>query len=85
VSVELLIALAKLLKVLLSAFKRLSTGAQLLILGGIAALLAHPKSRAKLKELWGILEVTCTPRTAHNGIRFSYSEGGAEYVEEQAQ
>jgi hypothetical protein len=61
VSVELLIALAKLLRVLLSAFKRLSAGAQLLILGGIAALLAHPKSRAKLKELWGILEESIRP------------------------
>jgi hypothetical protein len=61
VSVEALIALGKLLKALAAAFKRLSPGAQLLIVAGVVALLAHPKSRAKLKELWGSLEKTLRP------------------------
>jgi putative transposase len=29
--------------------------------------------------------LTCSPKSAHNRIRFSYSGGGAEHVEEQAQ
>jgi predicted nucleic acid-binding protein len=61
VSVELLLVLGKLLKTLVTAFKRLSPGAQLLIFAGVIALLAHPKSRAKLKELWGALQETVRP------------------------
>jgi predicted nucleic acid-binding protein len=61
VSVEVLIALGKILKTLVAAFKRLSPGAQLLILAGVVALLLHPKSRAKLKELWGALQTSLRP------------------------
>lgn len=61
VSVELLVALARLLKSLVAAFKRLSTGAQFLILAGVVALLAHPKSRAKLKELWAAFQKSLRP------------------------
>lgn len=61
VSVEALIAFGKLLKALVTAFRRLSPTAQLLILAGVIALLAHPKSRAKLKELWGALQQIIRP------------------------
>ena len=49
------------MKALVAAFKRLSPGAQLLILAGVVALLAHPKSRAKLKELWGAFQKSLRP------------------------
>ncbi len=61
ISVELLIALAKLLKALAGAFKRLSPGAQLLILTAVVALLMHPKSRATLTELWGACQKSLQP------------------------
>jgi hypothetical protein len=61
VSVEALIAFGKLLKALVAAFRRLSPTAQLLILAGVVALLAHPKSRAKLKELWEALQQSLRP------------------------
>jgi hypothetical protein len=35
--------------------------AQLLILAGVVALLAHPKSRAKLKDLWGAFQRSLRP------------------------
>jgi hypothetical protein len=46
---------------LVAAFRRLSPTAQLLILAGVVALLAHPKSRAKLKEFWGALQQSLRP------------------------
>ena len=61
VSVEALIALGRLLKEVSAAFKRLSPTAQLLILAGVGAVLLHPKSRAKLKELWGTFQETVRP------------------------
>lgn len=61
VSVEALIALGRLLKALSAAFKRLSRTAQLLILAGVGAVLLHPKSRRKLRELWGTFQETVRP------------------------
>ncbi|MDE1161990.1 MAG: hypothetical protein PW792_08595 [Acidobacteriaceae bacterium] len=61
VSVEALIALGRLLKAFSAAFKRLSSGAQLLILAGVTAVILHPKSRAKLKELWEAFQETVRP------------------------
>ena len=61
VSVEVLIALGRLLKALSAAFKRLSPAAQLLILAGVGAVVLHPKSRAKFKELWGTFQETVRP------------------------
>ena len=61
VSVEALIALGKIMKTLAAAFKRLPPGAQILILAGVVALLAHPKSRGKLKELWEVFQKSFRP------------------------
>lgn len=61
VSVEALVALGRLLKALSAAFKRMSPDAQLLILAGVVAVLLHPKSRAKLKELLGTFQETVRP------------------------
>lgn len=61
VSVEVLIALGRVLKALSAAFKRLSPTAQLLILAGIGGVLLHPKSRLKLKEFWGALQESLRP------------------------
>lgn len=60
-SVEVLIALGRLLKALVAAFRRLSSSSQLLIIAGIVALLAHPMSRAKLREFWGALQKSLRP------------------------
>lgn len=61
VSGEVLIALRRLLKALSAAFERLSPAAQLLIIAGVGAVVLHPKSRAKLKELWGTFQETVRP------------------------
>jgi len=60
-SVEILIGLAKLLKALVAAFKRLSPGAQLLIVACVVTLLANPQSRTKLKALWGAFQTNLRP------------------------
>ncbi len=84
VSVEVLISLGKLLKTLVTAFKRLSSGAQLLIVAGIVALLAHPKSRAKLKELWGGLEKALRPLLWNTVVDAMYQLAEATQTAEAA-
>jgi hypothetical protein len=44
--------LYRLLTKLLVSFRRLSPGAQLAIVGGATICVLHPKSRAKMKEIW---------------------------------
>ena len=61
VSVEALITTGRLLKALSADFKRMSPAAQLLILAGIGTVLLHPKSRAKLKEMWMTFQETVRP------------------------
>ncbi len=56
-----LLALGRLLASLLRAVKRLSPAAQVLIVGAITALLAHPKSRARLFRLWELLNRSLRP------------------------
>jgi len=58
---EALLALARLLARLVQAARRLPPAAQVLILGAIAAVLAHPKSRAKLFQLWDSLNRSLRP------------------------
>jgi hypothetical protein len=49
---EALLALGRLLSKLVRAARRLPPSVQLLVVGSIIAVLAHPKSRAKLNTLW---------------------------------
>ncbi len=52
IGVEALRAAARGIKSLFEGFRRLSPWLQFAIAGGVAALLIHPKSRAKLLETW---------------------------------
>lgn len=50
--VQSLQGLYRLLTKLLAGFRRLSPAAQLVIVGGATICVLHPKSRAKMKEIW---------------------------------
>jgi hypothetical protein len=50
--VQSLQGLYRLLTKLLASFRRLSPAAQLAIVGGATICVLHPKSRAKMKEIW---------------------------------
>lgn len=56
-----LLALARLLARLFQAARRLSPTAQALILAAITAVVVHPKSRAKLVQLWDSLNKSLKP------------------------
>lgn len=88
-SVEAIIAFGKLLKAVVAAFRRLSPTAQLLILAGVIALVAHPKSRAKLKELWTALQQSLKPLlwdvVVEAMYRFAEATGTAEAVHQEIQ
>lgn len=58
---EALLALGRLLARLFQAARRLPPAAQALILAALAAVIAHPKSRAKLLQLWDSLNKTLKP------------------------
>lgn len=58
---EALLALGRLLARLFEAARRLSPTAQVLIAAAIAAVIAHPKSRAKLLQLWDSLNQSLKP------------------------
>ncbi len=58
---EALLALGRLLARLFQAARRLSPAAQVLIVAAIAAVIAHPKSRAKLLHLWDSLNKSLKP------------------------
>jgi hypothetical protein len=60
---EALLALGRLLSKLVRAARRLPPAAQLLIVSAIIAVLAHPKSRAKLNTLWAQLNAHVGQRT----------------------
>jgi hypothetical protein len=51
-SLRSLQGLSRLLKKVLSSFRRLPPAAQLAVVGGATICVLHPKSRAKMKELW---------------------------------
>jgi predicted nucleic acid-binding protein len=59
--IEALIALAGLLSVLVRAARRLPLAAQLLVAGSVIVVLVHPKSRAKIAELWKLLNEYVSP------------------------
>lgn len=58
---EALIALGAFLRKLIQAARRLPPTAQVLILGAITAAVVHPKSRAKLLQLWDSLNRNLKP------------------------
>jgi|SRR5579875_2163289 len=60
---EALLALKRLLSQLVRAARRLPLVAQLLIVGTLVAVLAHPKSRAKIRTLWKQLSEHVNART----------------------
>lgn len=59
--IEALIALSGLLSALVRAARRLPPAVQLLVAGSVAAILSHPKSRAKVAELWKLLNKYVSP------------------------
>ena len=64
---EALLALGRLIGKLVQGARRLPPAAQILILATIAAVIAHPRSRAKLVSLWDSLNRNLTP-TMFEGI-----------------
>jgi hypothetical protein len=58
---EALLALGRLLSRLVQAARRLPPAAQVLVVGSVAAAIAHPKSRAKLLQAWNSLNESLTP------------------------
>jgi hypothetical protein len=52
IGTESLAALYRLVKSILEGFRRLPGLAQIVIAGGVLAMFAHPKSRAKLLDIW---------------------------------
>lgn len=59
--VEALMALSRLLRRLILAARRLPPEIQILIVGSIAVAVAHPKSRAKMLQLWQCLNRNLKP------------------------
>jgi hypothetical protein len=58
---EALVALAGLLRSLVRAARRLPPSVQLLVVASIVAVLIHPTPRAKVKELWKLVNEHLTP------------------------
>jgi hypothetical protein len=58
IGVEALRAASKGIRSLFGGFRRLSPLLQLAIAGGIAAIVIHPRSRARILELWGSICAT---------------------------
>ena len=58
---EALMALSRLLSRLILAARRLPPEIQILIIGSIAVAVAHPKSRAKMRQLWQSLNRSLKP------------------------
>jgi len=52
IGIEFVSALCRLIKRLVEGFRRLPGSVQLVIVTGVVAILIHPKSRAKLLDLW---------------------------------
>jgi hypothetical protein len=59
--VEALSALAGLLSALIRAARRLPPALQLLVAGSVVTVLSYPKSRAKVAELWKLLNQYVSP------------------------
>jgi hypothetical protein len=66
VGVEALRAATQVIKSLFEGFRRLSPWLQFAIVGGLAAILIHPKSRAKLLQAWN--SVTGAARQAKGPV-----------------
>lgn len=81
---EALVALGRLLNRLLKAARRLPPAAQLLILATIAAVIAHPKSRAKLVALWRSLNEQLTPPMFESFVECMYEFAEATSTAEEA-
>ncbi len=58
---EAILALGRLLSRLVQGARRLPAAAQVLIVGSIAVAITHPKSRAKLQQVWNSLNRSLTP------------------------
>ena len=81
---EALLALGRLLARLFQAARRLSPAAQALILAAIAAVIAHPKSRAKLLQLWDSLNKSLKPAMWEVLLEAMYQFAEATSVAEES-
>jgi hypothetical protein len=81
---EALLALGQLLSKLVRAGRRLPPSVQLLVVGSIIAVLAHPKSRAKLNTLWKQLNEHVGERTWELFVGALYQFADATAKEREA-
>jgi predicted nucleic acid-binding protein len=81
---EALLALGRLLEQLARAARRLPPAVQLLIVGTLLAVLAHPKSRARLSALWKQLNEHIGERTWELLVGAMYQFADATAKEREA-
>jgi predicted nucleic acid-binding protein len=81
---EALLALGRLIGKLVQAAKRLPPAVQILILATIAAVIAHPKSRAKLSTLWDSLNKNLTPAMFEGIVECMYQFAEATSTAQEA-